>query len=346
MSYNLTKADGSNLIILPTSTINTTATSLALIGQNAVNFGYFVNENFIYLMQNFANNSAPTNPLIGQLWYDTVNATLKYFNGTVWKVLTPPFTGMAGTATISIPPGLAVALTLAGNQIVFATSEVYIPAANLPSSVSINDTDYALASRFPQGISAGVTMATSTTGLQFVGTATTANAFASNMTLSVSNSATGTVSFDGSSDVTLNLSLTPIVASGTYSKVTVGSNGIVTSGNVINSTDVVNALGYTPAIYNGAANSLIFGSNIILDGVVGGSNIFYGNANIVITTTFLDNPMPTNGIIALPTSSVIPTGWYVANGQSVTLPNGGGTVVTLDLTANNLPGCYWIQKVY
>jgi hypothetical protein len=346
MSYNLTTSDGSNLIILPTSTINTTATSIALIGQNSVNFGLYVNENFIYLMQNFANNTAPINPLIGQLWYDTVNATLKYYNGVVWKILTPPFTGMAGTATASIPPGIAVAFTLAGNQIVFATSLTAITAASLPTSVLINDTNYALASRFPNGISAGVTMAIDVNGLQFVGTATTANAFASNMTISVTNSAVGSVSFNGSGNVILPLDLADVVTPGTYTKVTVGSNGIVTTGNVINSTDVITALGYTPGQTNGAANSLIFGSNIILDGVIGGSNIFYGNSNITITTTFLDNPMPTNGIIAIPTSAIIPTGWYIANGQSVTLPNGGGTVVTVNLTSANLTGCYWIQKVY
>jgi hypothetical protein len=84
----------------------------------------------------------------------------------------------------------------------------------------------------------------------------------------------------------------------------------------------------------------------VLNGVVGGSNIFYGNANVTITTTFLDNPMPTNGIILLPTSSVLPVGWAVANGQTVTLPNSGGSVITVNINNAAPSGTTYIQKVY
>lgn len=344
MTYNLKKADDTPLVSLPDNVIDTRTTSVALIGANAVNFGFYLNENFIYLMQNFANVSAPINPLIGQLWYDTVSANIKYYNGLVWKVLVPPFDGAAGTATTSIS-GQAVALTLAGNQIIFATSLTAIEPALLPSSVTINDSAYAMSTRFPQGLAAGVTMATDSNNLRFVGTATKASALASNMTISVTNSGTGSVSFDGSGNVVLPLSLSNVITAGTYTKVTVGSNGIVYSGNSISNTDVIGALGYVPGEEFGPANSLTFGSNIIIDGVVGGSNIFYGNSNITITTTFLNNPMPTNGIILLPISSTIPYGWFVANGQTVSLPT-TGTVVTENLGNTAPTGMTYIQKVF
>jgi len=344
MTYTIQKTSGGTITVAD-SAINTTSTSLALIGANAVNFGLYLNQDLVWLMQNFASNTAPVNPLIGQIWYDTVAAAIKYYTGTTWKILTPPFDGAAGTATASIG-GQAVAFTLAGNQIVYATSLTNLAAGVLPTSVLINDTSYAVASRFPQGIAAGITLATDINMLRFNGTATTANAFASNMSITVTGSANATVSFNGGGNVVMPMQLSNVTVAGTYSKVTIGSNGIVTAGNVISNVDVVTALGYVPGVANGPANVLTTGSNIIINGVVGGSNVFYGNANITITTTFLDNPMPTNGIIALPTASTIPTGWYVANGQSVTLPNGGGTVVTLDLTSAQLTGCYWIQKVY
>ena len=332
-------------IVVQDGTINTTSTSLALVGANTVNFGLYINQNFVELLQTFASNSAPTSPLIGQMWYDTISGSIKYYNGFMWKILTPPFDGSAGTATVSIQ-GQAVALTLAGNQIVYATSLVAINQAGLPTNVLIDDTYYAMSSRFPQGLGAGVTLATDSNGLQLWGTARTANAFASNMTIAVIGSANASVSFNGSSNVTMPLSLTNVVTAGYYQNVVVGSNGIVTSGQQLNANDISTALGYVPSPVNGVANSLSFGSNIIINGVVGGSNIFHGNSNIIITTTFLDNPMPTNGIIALPTGATIPIGWYIANGQSVTIPNGGGTVVTQNLTGANLSGCVWIQKVY
>jgi len=333
-------------IVVADSTINTTSTSLALIGANSVNFGLYVNQDFVNLLQNFAKNTAPTSPLIGQLWYDTISESLKYYTGSVWQLLTPPFDGAAGTATLSLAGGTDIALTLANNQIIYAVSAVTIPQAGLPDSVLINSTSppYALASRFPQGLGPGITLATTSGGFQFYGTAKTANALASNMTLSVSGSASGSVSFNGSSGATLPVNLNSVVAAGHYTNVTVGSNGIVIAGGSITSNDVTAALGYTPGVANGPANVLTFGSNIKLDGVIGGSNVFYGNRNIIIHTTFIDNPMPTNGIILLPVGSVITTGWYIANVQTATIPNGGGSVVTETLTAP--AGTNYIQKVY
>ena len=342
--YQQTANTKGNILVLD-STVNTTSTSLALVGANSVNFGLYINQNFVDLLQTFASNSAPISPLIGQLWYDTIAASIKYYNGLQWKVLTPPYDGVAGTATTSIL-GQSVALTLADSQIIYAVSLIHIEPAALPSSVLIDDSYYAFSSRFPQGLGAGITIATDSNGLQIWGRAATANAFAKNMTITVNGSANASVSFNGSSNVIMPLSLTNVITAGYYQNVTVGSNGIVTSGRMLNSNDINNALGYVPSPVNGVANSLSFGSNITLNGVVGGSNIFYGNSNITITTTFLDNPMPTNGIIALPTGATIPIGWYIANGQSVTIPNDGGTVVTQDLKAANLSGCVWIQKVY
>jgi hypothetical protein len=348
MTYNIpyqaTATSQGNILVLD-GTINTTDTSLALVGANSVNFGLYINQDFVKLMQNFASNSAPTSPKIGQIWYNTSTTSINYFNGVAWKVLTPPFDGSAGTATVSIL-GQSVALTLANNQIVYATSLASLDQAALPASVLIDDAYYAMSSRFPHGLGAGITIATDSMGLQLWGTARTANAFASNMTITVIGSANASVTFNGSGNVIMPLSLVNLTTPGYYTNVYVSSNGIVTSGGALSNVDVVSALGYTPGPVNGPANVLTFGSNIVLNGVVGGSNIFYGNSNITITTTFLDNPMPTNGIILLPTSSTLPVGWAVANGQTVTLPNGGGSVITVNINGSAPSGTNYIQKVY
>jgi hypothetical protein len=348
MSYQIpyqSSATSQSNIIVQDGTINTTATSLALVGANSVNFGLYINQNFVELLQSFASNTSPTSPLIGQLWYNTNTGSINYYNGKTWSVLTPPFDGVSGTATVSIL-GNGVALTLAGNEIIYAVSLVAFPQASLPLTVLINDTSYAMASRFSQGLGAGITMATDANGLQLWGNARTANAFSSNMTITVTGSANASVTFNGSSNVTMPIALTNVVPPGYYTNVYVGSNGIVTSGGYISNLDVTTALGYTPGVQNGPANVLTFGSNIIINGVVGGSNIFHGNSNIIITTTFLDNPMPTNGIILLPISSTLPVGWAVANGQVITLPNGGGSVVTANINGSAPTGTNYIQKVY
>lgn len=79
MAYNITLSNGNNLISggLPDGTIDTTNTSLTLVGKNYPGYGIFLNQNMVRLMENFANGSAPAAPLPGQLWWNT---TTKYLN--------------------------------------------------------------------------------------------------------------------------------------------------------------------------------------------------------------------------------------------------------------------------
>jgi hypothetical protein len=89
MSYNLTLTNGTQLINLGTNTIDSSKTSIYLVGPNTANYGLSVNENYIRMLENFCNNSSPSNPLTGQLWFDssTGNVVLKNYNGTNWKPL-------------------------------------------------------------------------------------------------------------------------------------------------------------------------------------------------------------------------------------------------------------------
>jgi hypothetical protein len=97
MAYNITLTNGSALITggLPDGTIDTTNSSLTLVGKNYPGYGLFLNQNMVRLMENFSNASAPTAPLPGQLWWNsatknlTVNtATVKGTAGAAWKTIT------------------------------------------------------------------------------------------------------------------------------------------------------------------------------------------------------------------------------------------------------------------
>ena len=84
MAYTVNKTDGSVLTTVADSTLDTT-TDLTLIGKNYAGYGEVQNENFVYLLENFANTTAPSSPLAGELWWDTANTTLKVYTGTSWK---------------------------------------------------------------------------------------------------------------------------------------------------------------------------------------------------------------------------------------------------------------------
>lgn len=98
MAYTINLTDGAVFAVIPDGTVNTSS-SMVLVGKNYAGYGEFLDENFIHLLENSANSTAPSAPLTGQLWWDSVNTTMKVYNGSSWKVI-----GSA-TASASAPTG-------------------------------------------------------------------------------------------------------------------------------------------------------------------------------------------------------------------------------------------------
>ena len=96
MSYTINLTDGTIFAVVADGTINNDS-SQTLVGKNYAGYGEFLDENFIRLLENAANTSAPGAPLTGQLWYDKTNNVMKVYNGTTFKVIS------AATASTSQP---------------------------------------------------------------------------------------------------------------------------------------------------------------------------------------------------------------------------------------------------
>ena len=100
MSYTVTTTAGVTLALVADGTVNTTSASLTLIGKNYAGYGIFLNENYVKLLENFYNSTAPSAPLPGQLWYDSTNSILKVYTGSIWK----PVSSSASGATQPTSP--------------------------------------------------------------------------------------------------------------------------------------------------------------------------------------------------------------------------------------------------
>lgn len=99
MSYTITTTAGQTLATVADGTVNSTNTSLTLIGKNYAGYGIFLNENYIKLLENFFNSTAPNAPLPGQLWYDSSNRLLKVYSGILWKPISSSASGSSEPAS-------------------------------------------------------------------------------------------------------------------------------------------------------------------------------------------------------------------------------------------------------
>jgi hypothetical protein len=101
MAYQVNKFNGTLVATVEDGVIDTT-TDLRFIGKNYAGYGEVQNENFLHLMENFSNTTAPPKAVIGQIWYDSANSKLKFYNGSKFK------TANGAEVSTVAPSGLAV----------------------------------------------------------------------------------------------------------------------------------------------------------------------------------------------------------------------------------------------
>ena len=84
MAYIINKYNGTVQTTVEDGTVNTT-TELKFIGKNYAGYGEAQNENFMFLLENFAGSTQPAKPVSGMIWFDNSVSKLKVYDGTKWK---------------------------------------------------------------------------------------------------------------------------------------------------------------------------------------------------------------------------------------------------------------------
>ena len=86
MAYTVNKSNTSaspNKYTVQDGVLNN-QTDLSFIGKGYAGYGEVIAENFLHLLENFSNDSAPSKPIQGQLWYDSSANRLKVYTGSAF----------------------------------------------------------------------------------------------------------------------------------------------------------------------------------------------------------------------------------------------------------------------
>jgi hypothetical protein len=121
MAYIVNKFSGAQLIVLEDGTIDTT-TSLGLVGRNYVGYGETQNENFVFLLENFANDAPPSRPLQGQIWFNTTTNLTYAYDGANWNPIGAAV--LSATAPVDANAG-ALWLDITANQLKIYTGSAW-----------------------------------------------------------------------------------------------------------------------------------------------------------------------------------------------------------------------------
>jgi len=99
MAYTIDTYSNSRSWKIEDGTVDQT-TDLKLVGKNYAGYGEIQNENMVFLLENFAGQTEPPRKISGQIWFDTGNSKLKFYDGIKWRT-----TGGAEVSS-TVPTGL------------------------------------------------------------------------------------------------------------------------------------------------------------------------------------------------------------------------------------------------
>lgn len=294
MAYTITLTNGTILTTIADGTANNGSSSLFLPGKNYDGYGESMDNNLVHMLENFASVASPSNPLIGQLWYestgntriytgatngyktlatlqavstapagsvtgslwwDTSSSQFKLYNGSTWTLVGPAFSSTQGKSGIEVE-------SITDNTATVRTA-VSLYSGNVRVAIVSNVAAYtpsvAIAG-FPTiypGITLSANVAGNISGAKFWGNAQNAD------------------TLNG-----LTSSAFARLSGATFTGAAAFQNGIfVGSGNILS----VTASGTTATVYNTSGN-LVIAANV--SGTLTNAAVIAGTAEIYINNTY------------------------------------------------------------
>jgi hypothetical protein len=103
MPYNLRTFDGRPFTVVNDGVVDRQgASSLYFIGKDVKDYGTIQNDNFLWLLENFAGTIEPINKVQGQIWFDKGTLQPKVYDGFEWRTFALTSVGATTSANISL----------------------------------------------------------------------------------------------------------------------------------------------------------------------------------------------------------------------------------------------------
>ena len=286
MTYSVKNSAQSVTYTVNDNTENTNGTSLTLIGKNYSGYGLALNENFLYLLENFSNSPGnyPLNPISGQLFWDNTNKYMHVYDGTNWRVIYGALASLSVNTSIS-------ASTISASGTISANSTISAPTIN---AANIGNTGANLIGIVNTNSQPYINTVGTLTGLTSTGTilAPTINA---NVIGNTGSTHYGTIGTNAQPYITSLGTLTSLISSGNIT----ASNHVATSGTYSSAYFYANGLAF-----QGGVTSVAAGANVTVSGT--GSGPYTGAITINIPQSITTSATPTFAGINV-TGAIVPT---------------------------------------
>ena len=179
MSYDVVRSDGVTVLAtVVDNTTDTSSSSIALVGENVLGYGKNIAENFVHILENFAYSTAPSNPLEGQLWYDTSTSLLKVYNGSsfvgidtdaqdLWETVagdSGSIVATSATDTLTIAGGTGISTNASGTTVTITNTSPNVTQDVYGTIVADSGSDSAVGDNDTLTVSGGPAITTNITG--------------------------------------------------------------------------------------------------------------------------------------------------------------------------------------
>ena len=350
MAYTITLTDGTVFATIADGTINTSS-SMTLVGKNYAGYGDFLNENYIHLLENGSNTTAPSAPLTGQLWWDKTNNLLKVYNGSTFKTIS------AATSSSTAPTSNVTGdlwydtvnqqLKVWSGAAFIVVGPAYSSSQGTSGAIPETITDSVGSTKYITSIYVNNNrVAIAYDGAQFVPQASLLSTFPviyPGITLTTTNSPIFAGTANNASYLN-SLQSSQFMRSDTNTSTTGTLNVLNNSGMTVGAT---NAISMTQSTNDGLVRSSISGANLTIQSNVAGT-IFNVASALGANGTFAIANAATVGTTLVATGNItggnVNTGGLVSatgnirggNIVSVASISGVGVTATGNVTANNI----------